>query len=261
MAQRTTYSFTHQDFQRGLSDAEFLLHFQPRLDTQSGTVIGAEALVRWSHPEFGLLYPGSFIPAVEQTDSIMTLGEWVLRAACQKSREWQDAGYQPVIMSVNFAAVQFKNSDVVGLIRRVLNETNLEARWLEIEITETTLMTLDDPMTNSLNALRDLGVHVSIDDFGTGYSSLTYLKKFTVSTLKIDRQFVQDIPSSLNSIAISKAVITLAHSLNLRVVAEGVETPEQLAFLREHDCDEVQGFLFGEAVSADIFARSFLLRT
>jgi len=258
---KPVYPLDQQDFRRGLAKSEFLVHFQPRIDVLSGRLIGAEALVRWSHPSLGLLYPSSFIPIAEHMDIIIPLGEWVLRSACQQTKNWQDEGYPPLVIAVNFSAVQFSQIDVVGVITRVLIETSLEAKWLEIEITETTLMDLDDDMKDILNELRMLGVHISIDDFGTGYSSLTYLKKFQVNTLKIDRSFIQDIPFSFNSIAISKAIISLAHSLGLQVVAEGVETPEQFEFLRTEGCDEAQGYLFGQPVSADAFLKLYMFRS
>jgi len=258
---RPVVSLDQQDFRRGIEESEFLLHFQPRIDVLSGRLIGAEALVRWSHPSWGFLYPSSFIPIAEHTEVIIPLGEWVLRSACQQNKKWQKAGHPPLVIAVNFSAIQFSRIDVVSMITRVLIDTNLDAKWLEIEITETTLMDLDDDMKDILNELTLLGVRISIDDFGTGYSSLTYLKKFKVNTLKIDRSFIQDIPFSSKSIAISKAIISLAHSLGMQVVAEGVETAEQIEFLRTQECDEAQGYLFGQPVSSDQFCDLYMARS
>jgi diguanylate cyclase (GGDEF)-like protein len=238
---------------RALDKEEFLLHYQPIIDMASGQIVGMEALVRWQHPDLGLVFPAEFISLAEETGLIVPLGEWVLRKACAQSQAWQKAGLPPLMLSVNLSARQFQHHDLVDIISRVLKETELNPRCLELEITETIAMQNADYTIVLLRELKDRGINISLDDFGTGYSSLSYLKKFPISTLKIDQSFVRDIDSDPSDAAIANAIIVLAHSLNLIVVAEGVETIEQLKFLKQSHCDKLQGYLFSGPVNEPAF--------
>jgi len=210
-----------------------------------------EALVRWDHPELGMLLPHQFVPLAEETGLIMPLGEWVLFAACAQNRAWQKAGLAPVRVGVNLSALQFQQRDLIETIALVLKSTGLDARYLELEITESAAMADMDNTVDVLRRLSDLGISIAIDDFGTGYSSLSYLKKFPIQQLKIDHSFIRDVPDDLDDAAIVRAVVTMAHALDLRVVAEGVETARQLEFLREVGCDAVQGFYFKDPRPAE----------
>lgn len=239
---------------RGALDRdELLLYFQPKVSAASGHIEGAEALLRWHHPELGLLAPGRFVPAAEEAGLIVSIGEWVLRTACRQLRVWLDAGIEPVRIAVNLSAQQFAHQDLVGLVKSVLAETGLPAGLLELELTETMLMRDVDRATDILSRLRALGVKLSIDDFGTGYSSLAYLKRFEVDVLKIDRSFVHDIRTDGADGKIAAAVIALAHSLGQQVVAEGVETEYQRDYLTRHHCDVLQGYLFGRPMPGEEF--------
>ena len=239
---------------QAIANDELTLHYQPKISLQSGAVIGAEALIRWNSPQSGLIPPGVFIPLAEETGLIIPIGEWVLRAACRQNKAWQDAGHPPLVMSVNLSLRQLARGDVVELVQRVLDETGLAPRYLELEITESVMATEVDKSFAMLNRLRALGVRISLDDFGTGYSSLSYLKCFPVDTLKIDSSFVRDIASDEDSAAIVKAIISLGHILNLTVLAEGIETPEQFRFLLQNGCNEGQGFLMSRPVAGAEFA-------
>jgi EAL domain-containing protein (putative c-di-GMP-specific phosphodiesterase class I) len=201
----------------------------------------------------GVVYPSEFIPIAEETGLIVPLGEWVMRTACTQAKAWQKAGLPPVTVAVNLSARQFQQHDLLDTASRILKETGLDPRWLELEITESIAMQNADYTIVILRDLKDMGIQIAMDDFGTGYSSLSYLKKFPIDSLKIDQSFVRDIPTDANDAAIANAIIVLAHSLKLKVVAEGVETPEQEAFLKEHQCDRMQGFLFSNPISADLF--------
>ena len=214
-----------------------------------------EALVRWQHPERGLVSPADFIPVAEDSGLIIPLGKWVLDQACIQNRTWQDHGYAPFYVSVNISSVQFRREDIVATVRQALEQSGLEGRWLELEITESLLMNSEDEAIAILNRLRELGVKLSIDDFGTGYSSLSYLKRFPVDKLKIDRSFVSDIESDPNDTAIIKAIVSLGHSLSLRVLAEGVETEIQADVLARNECDEYQGFFFHRPMPSDDLSR------
>jgi diguanylate cyclase (GGDEF)-like protein/PAS domain S-box-containing protein len=241
---------------RALERNEFELHYQPQVDLGTGQVVGAEALIRWRHPDMGLVSPERFISIAEETGMILQIGEWVLRAACTQNKAWQDAGFPPLQVAVNLSARQFKQKNLVGMIETVLAETGLAAEFLELEITEGVIMEHATETIATLTSMKELGLQLSIDDFGTGYSSLSYLKRFPIDTLKIDRSFVRDITTDQEDAAITTAVIALAHSLKLMVIAEGVESAEQLAFLREHGCDEIQGYYFSVPLSvADFTAR------
>ncbi|MGA7816270.1 sensor domain-containing protein [Caballeronia sp.] len=236
---------------RGLRDNEFLLHYQPQVDLASGAIVGTEALVRWMDPEFGLVSPASFIPVAEECGLIGPLSEWVLREACRQNKAWQDEGLPPARVSVNLSARQFQQRDVAVLVKSVLAETGLEPKYLELELTESAIMRNAEEAVTMLSELAALGIGIAIDDFGTGYSSLSYLKRFPVDRLKIDRSFVADIGGSVEDETITSAIIALAHSLDLQVIAEGVETTAQLEFLVARECDEMQGFLFSRPVPAD----------
>ncbi len=236
---------------RAIVNGELFLAYQPQIHLASGHVIGAEALVRWNDPERGVVPPASFIPAAEESRLIVPLGEWVLRAACRQMRQWLEEGVAMPRISVNLSARQFQQHDLVSTVRSALAEYDLDGSVLELEITETTAMQNAEATAAILRSLLDLGVGISIDDFGTGYSSLNYLKRFPINAVKIDRSFVSGVPHDESDAAIVAAVIGMSRSLKLRVVAEGIETPEQLAFLRSLGCDEAQGFYFSRPVTPE----------
>jgi diguanylate cyclase (GGDEF)-like protein/PAS domain S-box-containing protein len=236
---------------RAVERDELLLHYQPKLQMSTGRIVGLEALIRWKHPELGLVPPSQFIPLAEETGLIVPIGEWVLRNACKQNIAWQRAGLTPVHVAVNIASPHFRQGGLVASVGSALKETGVEPNWLEVELTESMLMQSVDTTLKTLFQLKDMGVRLAIDDFGTGYSSLSYLKRFPLDTLKIDRSFVKDLPRDPEDAAITKAIIAMSHSLKLSVVAEGVETAEQLAFLQQHACDLVQGFLFSRPVAAE----------
>ncbi|HWT35700.1 MAG TPA: EAL domain-containing protein [Paraburkholderia sp.] len=236
---------------RALRDNEFLLHYQPQVDIETGQVVGMEALVRWRDPEVGLIPPSQFIPVAEESGLIGPLSEWVLREACRQNKAWQDEGLPPARVSVNLSARQFQQRDIAKLVMQVLEETGLDPQYLELELTESTIMRNAEEAVSMLNELHALGIGLAIDDFGTGYSSLSYLKRFPVDRLKIDRSFVSDIGESSDDETITSAIIALAHSLNLQVIAEGVETSTQLDFLKERACDEMQGYFFAKPLPHD----------
>jgi diguanylate cyclase (GGDEF)-like protein len=238
---------------KALERNEFSLYYQPQVHMLTGAIVGIEAVLRWQHPDLGIVYPSEFISIAEETGLIGPLGEWVIRTACVQNQDWQKMGLPPMTMAVNLSARQFQQQDLVQNVARILKETDLDPRWLEMEITEGIAMQNADYTNVLLRGLKDMGVRVALDDFGTGYSSLSYLKKFPIDTLKIDQSFVRDLIIDPNDAAIANAVIVLAHSLKLKVVAEGVETREQEAFLREHQCDTYQGFLFSNPLPADSF--------
>jgi diguanylate cyclase (GGDEF)-like protein/PAS domain S-box-containing protein len=229
---------------------EFYLVFQPEFDLRTGKVSCWEALLRWKHPELGLIPPDKFIPIAETNGMIVPIGEWVLRTACHHARCWHEAGNK-IPVAVNVSAVQFRQAGFCELVKKVLDETGLDPEYLELEITESLLLATEDLRFQVLNQLKTLGVRLAIDDFGTGYSSLSYLKQFPVSKLKIDRSFIRDLQHNGNDGAITAAIIQMAKCLNLKVTAEGVENERQLRFLREHGCDDVQGFLFSKPLRPD----------
>jgi diguanylate cyclase (GGDEF)-like protein len=238
------------DLRHALDRGQLLLHYQPKVDVASGRVRGFEALLRWQHPERGLVSPVDFIPVAEDTGMIVPIGEWVLRQACAQIAEWQAAGLPVVSVSVNLSARQFKHADLAGVVRRALADADVAPALLELEVTETLLMEDTGRTVCTLQALRDHGVAISLDDFGTGYSSLGYLTRFPIDCIKLDKSFVRDAVTDRQSGAITSAIIDLGHSLGLCVVAEGVETREQLDFLAERSCDVVQGFYFGRPMPA-----------
>lgn len=238
-----------------LAQNELHVYYQPQIELSSGKIIGMEALLRWQHPERGLVSPNEFVPIAEEMGLIIPIGEWVLRTACQQNKVWQSAGFNPLRVSVNVSSRQFQPSNLLQTIKNALTDSNLNPIHLELELTESLLVTEENDKQNNILALltelRTMGVQIAIDDFGTGYSSLSYLKRFPVSTLKIDRSFVQDINTNNDDAAITTAIIALAHSLRLSVVAEGVENSEQLAFLQNQQCEIVQGYFFSPPLSVE----------
>lgn len=235
---------------KALDRNEFQLYYQPQIDVQTGAVVGFEALLRWLHPELGMISPDKFIPLAEETGLILSIGEWVIRTACKQIKAWQESGLPPARMAVNLSGRQFR-SRLDDVVAAILLETGLDARWLELELTESILMRNAAENLQLLQALAAMGCSLSIDDFGTGYSSLSYLKHFPLGRLKIDRSFVRDITTNPDDMAIAKIIIDMAHNLKLQVTAEGVEDHEQLALLKSYGCDEMQGFLFSKPVPAD----------
>jgi len=243
-----------RELRKALEREEFVLFYQPQISSSTGKIIGMEALIRWQHPERGLLSPFHFIPLAEETGLIVPIGEWVLRAACRQNKAWQDAGLPPLHVAVNLSMIQFQQKDLIETVVRVLQETGLHPQYLELEITESIAMHNTDYVIGKLNELVNLGVQISIDDFGTGFSSLNYLKKFPINKLKIDRSFITDITSDSDDALIVTAIIAMAHSLKLNVIVEGVETEAQRSYLPTLGCDEMQGYLF----SAPVPPREFM---
>nr|WP_276562964.1 EAL domain-containing protein [Paenibacillus anseongense] len=237
------------ELRRAIALEEFVLFYQPQVDIETGRIVGVEALIRWNHPEKGLISPNYFISFAEESGLIVPIGEWVLRAACKQNKAWQNQGFSPMPISVNLSMRQFFQHNLKGKISHVLEQTGLDPQYLELEITESMTMDVDHAI-QSLLELKELGVNVSIDDFGTGYSSLYYLKKFPIDKLKIDRSFVRDIMVDPNDAAIVTTIIAMTRHLNLKVIAEGVETEEQLHFLHQNRCNEVQGYWFSPPVNA-----------
>ncbi|TVY05501.1 putative bifunctional diguanylate cyclase/phosphodiesterase [Paenibacillus cremeus] len=238
---------------KALEQDEFVLYYQPQIDIFSSQMNGMEALIRWNHPSLGFISPGEFIPLAEETGLIIPLGNWVLRTACMQNKYWQRLGFTPLKMAVNISPIQFHQPDFVNVVLDALNESGLEPRYLELEITEGIAMHHVDQVIEKLQTLRDLGIHISMDDFGTGYSSLNYLKKFPINKLKIAQQFVRDIGEDPDDAAIVHAIMAMAHSLKLNVIAEGVETEEQLAFLLDANCREIQGYIYSKPIPSEDF--------
>lgn len=239
---------------RALERKEFELFYQPKVDAASGRIIGAEALIRWNHPDMGLVSPTRFIPMAEEIGLIVPIGDWVLHTACAQNKAWQEAGLPKISISINLSARQFNEEGLVDSVAHALQSMDLQACHLELELTESMVMNSAEHFITKLKDLENLGVQLSIDDFGTGYSSLSYLKRFPLHHLKIDQSFVRDIATDADDAAITSTVISLGHSLNLKVIAEGVETEEQVAFLRDHHCDEMQGYYFSKPLPATEFA-------
>jgi diguanylate cyclase len=243
------------DLRRALEREEFEVHYQPRVEAASGRVVGMEALARWRHPELGLVSPAEFIPVAEETGMIGPLGERVLRTACAQNGAWREGGLGPLRVGVNLSLRQFQQPDLIQMVERTLAETGLDAGGLELELTESSMMHDAAHAVETLRRLKATGIKISVDDFGSGYSSLSYLKHLPLDVLKIDLSFVRDMAADQNNAAIVKAIITLAHSLGLTAVAEGVETEEQAALLRRMGCDEMQGYLFSRPLPAADFER------
>ncbi len=242
------------ELRRAIDKQEFVLNYQPQVDVSSGTIVGVEALVRWQHPQSGLISPLRFIPVAEETGLILPLGDWILTAACEQLQAWLASGLPPITLAVNLSPRQFQHRDLIRQVRTVLDATGLPPQLLELEITEGAIMERGEGAVTTLRALKDLGVKLAIDDFGTGYSSLAYLRRFPIDTLKIDQSFMRDIPHDTGAMEIAATIIAMARNLRLQVVAEGVEKLEQLAFLQRNDCGTYQGFLNSRPVTAEAFA-------
>lgn len=250
---------------QALEYREFEVWYQPRFEIPSGHIVGAEALIRWRSPEFSLVPPAQFIPLAEDTGLIIPIGEWVLKTACQESINWQNQGYTGLHVSVNLSARQFIQEDLLNSIEQLIQQIQIDPHYLELELTESLIMPNAEDTIGTLRALKRLGVQISVDDFGTGYSSLSYLRRFPIDILKIDQSFIADINDQDDDCALVTAIIAMAHNLKLKVVAEGVETQEQLEFLKQHHCDYIQGFLFSKPMPAHDFQQllkqHFTLRT
>jgi diguanylate cyclase (GGDEF)-like protein/PAS domain S-box-containing protein len=240
---------------RALERHEFELHYQPKINLKSGQIMAVEVLIRWRHPERGLIPPAEFIPIAESCGLIVPIGRWVLREACMQAREWQVVGLPPIGVAVNISSVEFRDKDFIANLQAILQEAGLESHHLELELTESVLMQHVESTALLLGELRTMGVRLAVDDFGTGYSSLSYLSQFPINSLKIDKSFVQRITSEHDDAPIISAVISMGRSLKLRVIAEGVETQEQLAFLQAHQCEEAQGYYFSRPVLPEQFAK------
>jgi predicted signal transduction protein with EAL and GGDEF domain len=248
------------DLRRALERNEFVVHYQPKICIDSGEVTGVEALLRWQKPEDGLVPPASFIPLAEETGLIVPIGEKVLRLACTQAKDWQAEGVPHLPVAVNLSAVQLSEEGLAGTVQRILTETGLDPAGLELEITESAVMKESEKAIAMLKAMREMGIRITMDDFGTGYSSLSYLKRFPISRLKIDRSFIAEVLSNSDDAEIIRAIIAMAHRMRMKVVAEGVETAEQLEFLREEGCDEAQGYYFARPMPAAEFSRWFQAR-
>jgi diguanylate cyclase (GGDEF)-like protein/PAS domain S-box-containing protein len=246
---------TEENLRRALERQEFALYYQPKINLKTGEITGAEALIRWLHPVRGLVSPAEFIPIAEDCGLILPISRWVLREACKQARTWVNAGLLPVTMAVNISAMEFRDEKFLESVFVILKETGLDPKFLELELTESVLMKRAESAASVLQSLRASGVRVAVDDFGTGYSSLSYLRKFPIDALKIDQSFVRQITTTPDDTAIVTAVISMGRSLKLRVIAEGVETQEELAFLQAHQCDEAQGYYFSRPVPPQQFAK------
>lgn len=238
-----------------LKNNEFILYFQPQVDIESQKIIGAEALLRWHHPEYGLIVPDKFIPVAEESGMIISIGQWVLYEACRQMKLWQDQGIKLDVIAVNVSGNQLLQKNFISIVQECLSITGLPAHMLELEVTESYLMNDMIEVTEKLNILRSLGISVAIDDFGTGYSSLRYLQKLPISKLKIDRSFVSDVPHDKEDCEIVKTIIGLARNMKLDVIAEGVETPEQEAFLITKGCNLAQGYIYSKPIKEDAFSK------
>jgi EAL domain-containing protein (putative c-di-GMP-specific phosphodiesterase class I) len=230
---------------------EFVLHYQPKVNLATGAICGVEALIRWRHPVRGLLYPAQFISVAEEFGLIVPIGRWVLREGCRQAKAWQNSGLPPMQIAINVSAVELRAKNFIEGVRAVLKETGLEPRYLELELTETFLMQDAQSTAVVLESLKDMGVQLALDDFGTGYSSLSYMRRFPIDTLKIDQSFVRNLATDADDASIVSAVINMGSSLHMQVVAEGIETNEQLAMLRDQNCPEGQGYFFSHPVAAD----------
>lgn len=245
------------NLRKALEQNQFVLFYQPQVNLETNQIYGAEALIRWVHPEKGIIPPVSFIPLAEETGLIIPMGEWAIRTACQQNQKWQEAGYSPIIVSVNISAKQFFQSNLVEIVESALTETGLNPNYLELEITESITMDVERSITTLLE-LQRIGVKVSIDDFGIGYSSLNYLKRLPIDKLKIDQSFIRECPRDMNSNTLVRTIIIMAHLLKMKVIAEGVETEEQVSFLLSQGCKEAQGYLFSKPLSVSKFETNYM---
>ena len=243
---------------KALERNEFILYYQPQVEAATSTIVGVEALIRWEHPEMGMVFPNEFIPIAEETGLIIPIGEWVLRTACAQMAVWHKAGFNELSVGVNLSSLQFRQGDIVKTIKNILATTGLDPQYLELEITESIIMHDVEEAIATLWKLKEMGLKLSIDDFGTGYSSMSYLKRFPLDTLKIDRSFIKDIMTEPNDAAITKATIGLAKGLELTTIAEGIETKEQFAFLHKQGCDQIQGYFISRPVPAEKVEQLFL---
>ena len=243
-----------RDIRLALKRNEFFLTYQPQLDLASGRIVGTEALIRWNHPERGFVSPADFIPVAEQTGLITQITDRVMRTACRQLKAWEAAGVPRLRVSINLSAIDFRRKDLIEMITRVIEDTKIDPTCLELEITEGMVMEGAGDVIETLRRIKDLGLELAIDDFGTGYSSMAYLKRFPVDRLKIDRTFVKDIPGDEEDAGITNAIISLGHSLGLKVIAEGVESLEQISYLHKKECDEVQGYYLSKPLVSKEFA-------
>ena len=240
-----------RELKSAIRNDEFLIHYQPIMDLAAGKISAMEALIRWNHPELGMVPPDRFIPVSEESGQIIAIGKWVLYTACSQTKQWQQQGYAPFRICVNISTIQLQHPNFVQLVKGILEETGLEAKWLELEVTESILLEDTETLKESLLSLKALGISMSIDDFGTGFTSLNYLRQFSFDRVKIDRSFVQDINQDLSGKAITSTIIALAHKLGMEVVAEGIEDSVQLSYLVNELCNEGQGYYFCRPKSAD----------
>jgi len=245
---------------KAVENNELLVFYQPQVQVNTGRIVGMEALLRWPHPEIGMISPAKFIPLAEETGLIIPIGKWVLEEACRQNRAWQNQGLHAVPVAVNLSNVQFRQHNLLKIVQETLLKTGLKPRYLELELTESLLMDCSEYNVRLLREFRQLGIQLSIDDFGTGYSSLSYLKRFPITKLKIDQSFSMGIPADKNSVLITSAIISLAHDLEMIVIAEGVETVSQFNFMQAHQCDEIQGYLFSKPVPAEEMEKLLLKR-
>ncbi len=239
------------NLRKAVENRNFILHYQPQMEISSGRIVGMEALLRWEDPDLGIIPPLEFIPLAEETGLIIPIGEWVIRTACLQNRVWQESGLSPLRISVNMSGRQFKNKGIIEAVSGILADTGLPPRYLELEITENIVMENVESTITILNELKNMGLKISMDDFGTGYSSFSYLKRIPLDVIKIDRSFIKDIHESSHDRTIIGAIIVMAHSLRMEIIAEGVETEEQLSFLRLNNCDEIQGYLLSRPLSGE----------
>ncbi|NJL86653.1 MAG: GGDEF domain-containing protein [Leptolyngbyaceae cyanobacterium SM1_1_3] len=248
-----------EHLKNALEENEFSIHYQPQVDLKSGQITGAEALLRWHHPELGMVSPAQFIPIAEESNLIIPIGEWVLSTVCRQLKQWQLKNFQPITIAVNLSAQQFKQPDLTDKICHFLKKNDLSPFFLDVELTESLLIRDTELTLKTLHQFKELGINIAVDDFGTGYSSLSYLQRFPFDTLKIDQCFVRNINNNSGNMAIVKAIIQMAHSLNLSTIAEGVETAEELSFLQKNNCEAIQGYLFSPPLTASSFEKMLVL--
>lgn len=242
-----------ESMRTALKEQQFELHYQPQVDLHTNRVTKAEALIRWTHPEHGFVSPGDFIPIAEESGLIIEMGDWILETACKQAKQWVDAGLTNCKVSVNVSSVQFKQSALIEKVKAALDKSGLPPQLLELELTESAVMSDVEDNIDRLAEFQQMGITVAIDDFGTGYSSLSYLKRFPIDTLKIDRSFIDELASSENDVAIVKAIMLLADTMQLKVVAEGIETLEQLKILNQFGCQYIQGYFFSKPLPYEQF--------